>query len=145
MTATEHRNLGIGIRTQLSCDPDGFCRLFQNPVGKGVMGKAEWKGKTATVSHARMVTFGLAPGSSDQVGWCSVVITPEMIGQRFARFVALEDKTGCGRARGTQSRFIEMVRKAGGIAGVVRSIEDARNLLIEHGADPQLFTKENKT
>jgi len=43
----------------------------------------------------------------------------------------MEVKTESGRVSPDQKRFIEFVKNAGGIAGVVRSVSDAINLLDE--------------
>jgi hypothetical protein len=73
----------------------------------------------------RLVAFGLAPGSPDLVGWRSIKITPEMVGQRIAVFCGLEIKIPGGRVRPDQVNFIDRLRAAGGIAAVVRSVDDA--------------------
>lgn len=69
------------------------------------------------------------PGGSDLIGWRSVEITPEMVGQSIAQFVAIECKAASGRVSPDQIRFIEAVKKAGGVAGVVRSPDEATRLL----------------
>jgi len=73
----------------------------------------------------RLVTFGLAPGSPDLVGWRSIEITHEMVGQRIAVFCGLEIKIPGGRVRPDQVNFIDRLRAAGGVAAVVRSVDDA--------------------
>ena len=75
------------------------------------------------------VTFGLAKGSSDLIGYRTVTVTPEMVGQRIAVFTSLEVKTATGRVSAEQRQWLEVVAAAGGIAGVVRSVEDAQALL----------------
>jgi len=45
----------------------------------------------------RFVRFGLCPGSSDRIGWVSVVVTPDMVGKRVAVFLGVEAKTPGGR------------------------------------------------
>ncbi len=49
------------------------------------------------------VRYGLVTGSSDLIGWKSVTVTPDMVGQQVAVFVALEVKTPKGRATDEQS------------------------------------------
>lgn len=71
----------------------------------------------------------LLDGSSDWIGYRSVVVTPAMVGQRLAQFVALEAKTETGVASAEQKAFISAVNHAGGVAGVVRSADDAEELL----------------
>ncbi len=78
----------------------------------------------------RWVQFGVAsPGGSDLLGWRTVTITPDMVGQRFARFLAIETKAQRGRLTEEQRNFIAAVRAAGGIAAEVRSVEQAVELL----------------
>jgi len=92
--------------------------VFRNNVG------------LAVYPDGTRVRYGLAPGSSDLIGWRSVVITPEMVGQRVAVFVAVEVKTATGRATPQQLNFIQQVQQAGGIAGIVRSADEARGLML---------------
>lgn len=65
------------------------------------------------------IKFGIGnPGGSDLIG-----IAPG------GRFIAIEVKTPKGRATPEQIRFIEAVKKHGGIAGIARSVEDAISLI----------------
>ncbi len=66
---------------------------------------------------------------SDLIGWHSMIVTPEMIGQNIAIYTAIEVKSGSRRPTIDQCTFIKLVRKAGGIAGVARSPEDAEEML----------------
>ena len=76
------------------------------------------------------IKFGVGnPGGSDLIGITPVTITPDMVGQTVGVFTALEIKTPKGRATPEQIRFIEAVRKHGGIAGIARSVEDALSLI----------------
>jgi hypothetical protein len=79
----------------------------------------------------RLVRYGLHTGSADLIGWQSVVITPAMVGQTFARFVSIEVKTPSGRLSPEQETWQAAVQKAGGIAVVARSVEDVRFLLAD--------------
>jgi len=81
------------------------------------------------VKHGSRIQFGLCVGSSDLIGWKPVVITPEMVGNRMAQFLAAEIKTSTGRATDDQKNFIQQVCKAGGAAGVLRSVDDTTALL----------------
>lgn len=89
-----------------------------------------WRNNTGALKDAtgRLVRYGLCPGSSDLIGLRQVTITPDMVGQTIAQFVAIEVKDR-GRATPEQERFITMVQQAGGLAGVARSVEDARRIL----------------
>jgi hypothetical protein len=76
-----------------------------------------WRNTTGVAEHdGRRVTYGLALGSSDLIG---------LLGPH-GRFVALEVKTPDGRVTEHQARFLARVRQHGGIAAVVRSVDDAR-------------------
>lgn len=93
-------------------------RLFRNNVGVG------WAGKLVNISalgvtaiqNARPLRAGLCEGSSDLIGWTSVVITPEMVGRRVAIFTAVEVKKPGGKATAEQLNFLQRVQDAGGIA-----------------------------
>lgn len=80
--------------------------------------------------RGRWVRYGVGqPGGADLIGWRQIVVTPDMVGQSLAVFVAVEVKTPTGKATEAQINFLDQVNKAGGIAGVVRSKEDALALL----------------
>ena len=104
------------IRLALGIRPD--LRLFRNQVGQ-----------LPDPRTGRPVQFGLARGSADLIGWRSVVITPEMVGQRVAVFTSLEVKTPTGRLTPAQQAWLGTVHNAGGIAGVARSVRDANEIL----------------
>ena len=87
-------------------------RVFRNNVG------------AIKDRNNRLVRYGLVVGSGDLIGWQSVVITPAMVGQRFARFVSIEVKTPTGRLSPEQETWQAAVQKAGGIAVVARSVDD---------------------
>jgi len=95
----------------------GDCRLYRNNCG-------------VLRDHRGVpVRYGLQPGSSDLIGWRSITITPEMVGQRVAVFTSIEVKSTTGRVRQEQQQWLDAVQAAGGIAGVARSVEDAQRLL----------------
>ena len=77
----------------------------------------------------RPVQFGLARGSADLIGWRTVTITPDMVGQRLAVFTSIEVKTPTGRIRPEQHAWLNTVQQSGGIAGIARSVQDANDLL----------------
>ena len=91
-----------------------------------------WRNNTGALKdqQGRLVRFGLCPGSSDLIGLRQVVVTPDMVGQTVALFTAIEVKDQ-GRATTEQQAFIAMVQQVGGIAGVARSVDDARAILAQ--------------
>lgn len=102
--------LALGTRHDL--------RLFRNQVGQ-----------LPDPRTGRPVQFGLARGSADLIGWRTVTVTPEMVGQRIAVFTSIEVKTSAGRITPAQRNWLAAVRDAGGIAGVVRSVADALQMI----------------
>ena len=89
-----------------------------------------WRNNTGALkdSTGRLVRYGLCPGSSDLIGLRTITITPDMVGQTVGVFVAIEVKDQ-GRLTEQQRAFLAMVEQAGGMAGVARSVEDARSIL----------------
>lgn len=79
-----------------------------------------WRNNTGMIKNpqGRPVRFGLCVGSSDIIG-----IGPG------GRFLAIEVKTAKGRATEKQLNFINRVIKAGGIAGVARSADEAVKII----------------
>jgi len=73
----------------------------------------------AEYNNGSRVAYGLCPGSSDLIGLRSVTVTPEMVGDNLAVFMAVECKRPDGRLKETQERFLNAVRDHGGIAVVV--------------------------
>ena len=109
-TLQQHIRLALGTRSDL--------RLFRNNTGT-----------LPDPRTGRPVQFGLARGSADLIGLRTVTITPEMVGQQVAVFTSIEVKTPTGRATPEQKNWLHMVRRAGGIAGIARSVQDAKDLV----------------
>jgi len=109
----------IQQQIRIACST-GDTRLFRNNTG------------TLRDQHGRPVQFGLCKGSADLIGWRTVTVTPEMVGQRIAVFLSIEVKTPTGRLRPEQQHWLDAVQAAGGIAGVARSAEDALRIVTEH-------------
>jgi hypothetical protein len=104
------------IRLALGTKPD--LRLYRNNCGS-----------LPDPRTGRLVTFGLARGSADLIGWRTVTITPDMVGQQLAVFTSIEVKTPTGRMAPLQANWLDAVQNAGGIAGVARSVTDATNIV----------------
>lgn len=93
------------------------CRLFRNTVG------------VLQDMNGQYVRYGLAIGSSDLIGWRTLTIMPKDVGNELAVFCAIECKAPAGKVATAQKAFLDMVTRSGGLAGVARSIEDARRIL----------------
>ena len=74
------------IRLALGTRPDA--RIFRNQVGS-----------LPDPRTGRLVTFGLARGSADLIGWRTITVTPDMVGTQLAIFTSIEVKTPTGRIR----------------------------------------------
>jgi hypothetical protein len=106
------------VQQRVMCLSRGMTRLWRNNCGSLKDAVGRW------------VKFGVAnPGGSDLIGFHSVIITPEMVGKKVAVFTAFEVKGAKGRATKEQLIFVDLVKSFGGIAGIVRSKEEAKSLL----------------
>jgi hypothetical protein len=127
---TEHE---IQQRILLACG-SGTTRLWRNNVGTGWAGQATkitpgniravaaaLRPGDVVVRQGRPLHAGLCVGSSDLIGYRQV--------DGVAQFVALEVKSATGRPTKEQSQFIDHIQAAGGVAGIVRSIDAATTLL----------------
>lgn len=90
-----------------------------------------WRNNTGMLrdQQGRPVRFGLCEGSADLIGYTTVTVTPDMVGQQLAVFTAVEVKAPKGRATPAQEAFIAHVRAAGGRAGIARSEADALRIV----------------
>lgn len=80
--------------------------------------------------NGRAVRFGVAnPGGSDLLGYKTVRITADMVGQDIAQFIAIEVKEPRGVVTAAQANFIAAVNEAGGRAGVCRTVDEALRLI----------------
>ena len=69
-------------------------------------------------------------GSSDLIGFQSVVVTSEMIGKTIAVFLAIEVKRNeKTQLTEEQWNFIRQVQRHGGLAGKAGSVEEAEGIL----------------
>lgn len=88
---------------------------FRNNIGLAWQGPAK----------DQPVRYGLGTGTSDLIGWRSIEITQDMVGQKIAQFVAVECKRPSGgRITPEQQNFLDRVQEAGGLSGIARSEDD---------------------
>ena len=106
-----------GIRLAIANVKRGIL-LWPNPVG------------FAYTQDGSPIRFGLKPGSGDEIGLRSFVITPDMVGKRIAQFVSVESKTSNGRARVDQKLWRDLINHMGGYAVIVHSVEEAERAFV---------------
>ena len=68
-------------------------------------------------------------GTPDILGCMPVVITTAMVGSTVGVFFGLEVKSSVGVATDLQTYHLDCIGRAGGVGGVVRSVDDAKALL----------------
>ena len=109
-TLQQQIRLAVGINPEV--------RIFRNQVGS-----------LPDPRSGRLVTFGLARGSADLIGWRTITVTQAMVGTRLAIFTSIEVKTPTGRVSSFQQSWLEAVLAAGGIAIIARSVPDALQMV----------------
>ena len=118
--------------TILCAAPEQSCILMRNNVG------------ALTDADGRIVRYGLMNTSkqqneriksSDLIGITTVIITPEMVGQRVGIFTAVEVKRTDWQRSETdkheiaQEAFIAWVKARGGFAGFANSLDSFLKIL----------------
>lgn len=104
-------------------------KIFRNNTGTGWVGKQGRSNPgTVLLIDPRPLNAGLCKGSSDLIGFTSVIVTPEMVGKPVAIFTAIEVK-GNAKVTPEQQNFIDTVKNAGGLAGVARNEDDAARII----------------
>ena len=84
-----------------------------------IPGVLVWRNNTGAYKVAsRFIRYGLCPGSSDVIGLAN------------GRFLALEVKTPIGKVTEDQERFLAAVNTNGGIGRVVRSVAEAKEVVL---------------
>lgn len=95
------------------------CLVFRNETSGAWVGKVAHKtGQQVTLTGARLIKFGLTVGSSDLIGLTA-----------SGQFFAIEVKTKTGKASKEQINFIQQIRANGGLAGIARSVEQAKGII----------------
>lgn len=106
--------------------------INETPILRRVWKAASKRGMTmfrnnvglAIYPDGSRVQYGLCPGSADLVGWRTVRITADMVGQDIAQFVGIEVKTPTGRLSKEQRNWLDRLKQAGGLVIVARGISD---------------------
>lgn len=108
-------------------------RLFRNSVGGAwhatpdntFVRKVPGTGPTVTLKNARFIKYGLAEGSHDLIGFREIVIMPWHVGKTIAQFISFETKSLKGKPTIPQLAFLHTVKKAGGLAAIVKTEQEA--------------------
>lgn len=137
----EKSEKAIRKEIELAIGGDGKTTLLANVSGQGVVGRVGpiVEGELTWVQGARHISFGLGAkpgrgkgaGFPDLIGWTKVKITPEMVGLDVAVFTGIEVKKEKKKPTEIQQKRIDLIRSSGGLAGVARSVEDARAIVDE--------------
>ena len=85
-------------------------------------------GQMLLLKHPTKI-MGAVAGTSDIIGCRTVTITPEMVGQQIAQFVALEVKRPGEAPKKHQANYLAIMRGKGAVAGSARSVEEALALV----------------
>lgn len=110
----------LAAEIRLACS-HGPIRLFRQNTGLAWTGTViQRSASTITLQDYRPFKSGFT-GLADFTGW----VTRDEV----AVFAALEVKSARGRVTDEQGAFIAAVQRAGGVAGVARSVEEATALL----------------
>ena len=103
-------------------------RLFRNNTAKAWAGKifrspmacsVRLEPSDVVVRNAYPIDAGLCKGSSDLIGWKSVIVTQDMVGKKIAIFTAIEVKYGLTRTTEEQQNFVDQVNLAGGQGKII--------------------------
>jgi hypothetical protein len=126
------RDIQNDIQRELSRGPT---RLLRINAGQA------WQGRVVEQTPDRLILSPWYPiklgatGISDLIGWTSVttgfreLVTGAVEPVMIAQFVACEVKGPRTPTSAEQIAFIDTVRRAGGRAGVARSVEDAKLII----------------
>jgi VRR-NUC domain len=129
-TAVSERDIQNDIQRELSRGPT---RLLRINAGQAFQGRiVEQTPDRLILSPWYPIKLGTT-GISDLIGWTTVGGAPGSYGDESdgivtAIFTAIECKFK-GKPTPEQIAFIDTVRRAGGRAGVARSVEDAKRII----------------
>lgn len=115
------------LRTLLLYASELGAKLFRNARGVERVAQKDCK---SCQRFGRVVSYGLANGAPDLVGWVPVTVTPEMVGTTVAVFVGIEAKRQLGGVVSeAQQRFLDALARDGAVQGVARGAEDMAEIL----------------
>lgn len=112
-----HKENKIQLEIFRAANKTRLTRLFRNNIGRAKYGNT-------------YVQYGVCnPGGSDLIGWHTIEITPEMVGDKVAVFVGVETKQLHGKTTKEQKFFLSAVNNAGGIGIKADKLEDVKHLI----------------
>lgn len=129
--------------------PKHGARLWRNNVGQGITIRArstqqrEAIIKVCTELAARMggsasrITYGLAVGSGDLIGYVPRTITPQDVGKTLPVFVGPEVKTKSGRSSPEQIAWRNFLASVGAGGAELRSLEELRAFIAAISRTPE--------
>ena len=104
--------------------------MFRANVGSGWTGTVhKSSARSVTIYGARRFSTGLPAGFPDLFGFCTITITPNMVGKEIAVFCGIEIKKPDGMVRPVQRNMLDYLQERGARAGIARSCEDAEQIL----------------
>jgi hypothetical protein len=116
----------LRIESESSLSP--YQRLWRANSGQGWIGKILEKGGNYIKLGSPQPFYGMPKGSTDMIGFDSIIITQEMVGKRVAVFVGEELKATKGdKLKKAQRNFKNLLIKLGGIHRLRRpdSVEES--------------------
>lgn len=118
-----NRETKLSKHILLAAQENGYT-LFRNQVGAGWAGDSVKNDSVVLIRNPRFVKYGLLEGSGDFIGWKSVTITSDMVGETVPVFASIEVKTKTGKASKAQLTWKNNLDRAGAIAIIAREPDD---------------------
>jgi hypothetical protein len=126
-TSEPERSEASVLRSLLLVSSHLGARLFRNARG---IERVALKSCASCNRYGRTVSYGLANGAPDLIGWMPIVIGPEHVGKTVALFVGIEAKRPEGGTLSEdQRRFLAALERAGAVCGVARSAGDLETMI----------------
>ena len=123
MSDSEHT-----IQSRILALGRGDVRLARINAGKSWQGKASARPGGIWLEGGRPIA-GAPNGTPDVCGAVSVLVTPDMVGQRVAVAVGIEVKAKRGRRSPAQLAWLAAASALGARVGVARSVAEAEAIL----------------
>lgn len=94
-------------------------RLFKINAGRGYVGQVVKHTGQLLILKNPSVLHAAPTSWPDLSGWTSVIVTPDMVGQRVAIFTGEEVKAGRDSLTPGQRKFGSLIKEMGGIFKVI--------------------------